>query len=283
MELKYTLKTGDEGQEVKRLQKALKIGADGTFGPKTEQSVKDYQEAQGLTVDGLAGKRTLTSLDINVTAATDLSSWNGKVDFKKMKAAGCSTAWIKITEGTTHRNPGYQRKFDDARKEGFLVGAYHFGRPDTYAGDPKDWEKEANNFLLQLDKAGCSSGDLLPVLDVEAGMKTDDNHNVEWCLNWLDMVGKETNCKPMIYSAKWAYNLYVKRADKDNLKKLLEYPIWWADYLRKDRKVGPAKKLRGWKTWQVWQYTGHGAIDGVKGRVDLNWIAGQELENVRIK
>ena len=283
MSLRYTLQLKDEGQEVKRLQTALSISADGKFGPQTEKTVREHQEEKGLTVDGLAGKQTLSSLNINVTPATDLSAWNGTVNFKKMKQAGCSTAWIKITEGTTHQNPGYEKKFDDARHAGFVVGAYHFGRPDTYAGDPKDWEKEATNFLLQLDYAGCEPGDLVPVLDVEAGMKTDDNHNVEWCLNWLDLVGKETNSTPMVYTARWAWQLFLQRADKSSLKNLLEYPVWYACYTRDKRLVGPEHKLRGWKEWDVWQYTGHGEIDGIKGRCDLNWIAGEQLEKLKVK
>ena len=283
MSLKYTLKKGDSGQEVKKMQKKLSISADGKFGPKTEAAVRDYQEDHRLVVDGLAGRRTLASLGTDVVAATDLSSWNGDVDFKKIRKAGCSAAWIKLTEGTTHQNPGREKKFEDARKAGFTVGAYHFGRSDTSSGDPLDWEKEANNFLTQLQKVGCDSGDLVPVLDLEAGMKTDDNYNVNWCLKWLEFVGKETNSVPMVYTARWAWQLFVMKADKSAIKKLLEYPVWYAAYIRKDRLVGPESKLRGWKEWDVWQYTGHGEIDGVKGRVDLNWIAAGQFDKLRVK
>ena len=282
MSLKYTLRKDDKGQEVKRLQSKLPVVADGHFGLKTEQAVRDYQEHNGLTVDGLAGKQTLSRLGINVTAATDLSSWNGTVDFKKMMTAGVSMGWIKLSEGTTHQNPGREKKFEDARKAGFTVGAYHFGRPDTYSGDPRDWEKEANNFLIQLEKVGCHSGDLVPVLDVEAGMKTDDNHNVDWSLNWLEHVGRETNSTPMVYTARWAWQLFLMKADKAQLDKLLEYPVWYAAYLRGKRLVGPEAKLRGWKEWDVWQYTGHGTLDGIKGRCDLNWIAGEQLSKLTV-
>ena len=282
MSLKYTLRKDDKGQEVKRLQSKLPVVADGHFGLKTEQAVRDYQEHNGLTVDGLAGKQTLSRLGINVTAATDLSSWNGTVNFKKMMTAGVSMGWIKLSEGTTHQNPGREKKFEDARKAGFTVGAYHFGRPDTYSGDPRDWEKEANNFLIQLEKVGCHSGDLVPVLDVEAGMKTDDNHNVDWSLNWLEHVGRETNSTPMVYTARWAWQLFLMKADKAQLDKLLEYPVWYAAYLRGKRLVGPEAKLRGWKEWDVWQYTGHGTLDGIKGRCDLNWIAGEQLSKLTV-
>jgi len=279
MSLQYTLRKGDEGQEVKRLQSKLPVAEDGKFGSKTEKAVREYQQHNNLTVDGLAGNQTLTALGISVLPTVDLSSWNGIVDFKKMKAAGCSIAWIKITEGTTHQNPGYQEKFDDARKEGLTVGAYHFGRPDTSASDPQDWEKEATNFLLQLEKAGCHPGDLLPVLDLEKGMKTDDNYNVNWCLNWLELVGNETNTRPLIYTARWAWQLFVMKAEDDLQEKLAEYPLWLASY---NDGIEPERKVKIWDAWDVWQYTGSGEIDGCKGRVDLNWIAGGQLKSLQV-
>lgn len=63
-----TLKLGDKGDAVKRLQQRLKdLGyltgsVDGSFGQATEQAVRDFQAANGLTVDGKAGTRTQTVL-----------------------------------------------------------------------------------------------------------------------------------------------------------------------------------------------------------------------------
>ena len=274
MSLKYTLRNGDEGQEVKRLQSKLPVVADGVFGSKTERAVKDYQSHNGLTADGLAGKNTLNSLGINVTAATDLSSWNGTVDFEKMMAAGVSHGWIKLTEGTKHQNPGREKKFEDARAAGFVVGAYHFGRPDTSYENPRDWKHEADNFLKELDKVGCDRGDLVPVLDLEKGMKTDDNWNVEWCLKWLDFVGGETKSTPIVYTSRWAWQLFVMKADNDLQQELAKYPLWLASY---NEGVEPERKTKLWDEWDVWQYTGHGSLDGITGRCDLNWIAGEHL------
>ena len=270
----YTLRKGDEGQEVKRLQSKLPTVADGKFGPKTEAEVRAYQQHNGLGIDGLAGKQTLTALGINVTAAVDLSSWNGTVDFEEMMDAGVAHGWIKITEGTTHQNPGYQKKFDDARAAGFTVGAYHFGRADTSYQNPRDWKHEADNFLKELGNVGCNRGDLVPVLDLENGMKTDDNHNVDWCLKWLDYVGAETKSTPLVYSARWAWQLFVMKADDDLQQELAKYPLWLASY---NDGIEPERKTKLWDTWAVWQYTGHGALEGIKGRCDLNWIAGEQL------
>ena len=42
--------------------KGYKIAVDGDFGVNTENAVKDYQQSNGLTVDGIAGKNTFTKL-----------------------------------------------------------------------------------------------------------------------------------------------------------------------------------------------------------------------------
>ena len=53
------LKRGLSGAPVKRLQQKLGIDADGAFGPGTEKAVKEFQKANSLTADGIAGPDTL--------------------------------------------------------------------------------------------------------------------------------------------------------------------------------------------------------------------------------
>lgn len=56
------LKVGSKGAAVKELQALLGITADGQFGPMTEKSVRAFQSANGLVVDGVAGSYTLAKL-----------------------------------------------------------------------------------------------------------------------------------------------------------------------------------------------------------------------------
>lgn len=58
-----TLKYGSRGNEVKTLQEKLNtkgynLTTDGIFGTKTLSAVKDYQQKNGLAVDGIAGNNT---------------------------------------------------------------------------------------------------------------------------------------------------------------------------------------------------------------------------------
>lgn len=62
------LRTGQRGEEVRRLQEDLTAAgypcgpADGIFGPRTTSAVQDLQRAHGLVVDGLVGPRTAAAL-----------------------------------------------------------------------------------------------------------------------------------------------------------------------------------------------------------------------------
>lgn len=55
-------KRGSKGLVVKQIQKALHLYQDGIFGILTEEAVKEFQRANGLTVDGIVGPETLSYL-----------------------------------------------------------------------------------------------------------------------------------------------------------------------------------------------------------------------------
>lgn len=57
-----TLRRGDKGVAVTNLQRRLGMVPDGSFGPSTESAVKRWQQANGLTADGIAGPQTLAKL-----------------------------------------------------------------------------------------------------------------------------------------------------------------------------------------------------------------------------
>lgn len=73
-----TLTIGSRGQDVSKLQQALKdrgyqVAVDGIYGTQTKEAVKQFQRDNGLVVDGIAGAKTLAALKIS-TESTNTSS-----------------------------------------------------------------------------------------------------------------------------------------------------------------------------------------------------------------
>jgi hypothetical protein len=64
------LKIGSRGKEVKELQEFLGVQADGIFGKGTDTAVRNWQQIQGLIVDGIMGPATWDAMGI---ASTDIS------------------------------------------------------------------------------------------------------------------------------------------------------------------------------------------------------------------
>lgn len=101
---KRMLSYGSSGEDVKELQKALNnvgfsLDVDGKFGAKTQSAVKSYQKNRGLSVDGIVGNNTWTSLYGGVTN-------NNTNDMKPVISTGKST----MTESSVEiKRPEYKK------------------------------------------------------------------------------------------------------------------------------------------------------------------------------
>ncbi|MBA2262532.1 MAG: peptidoglycan-binding protein, partial [Solirubrobacterales bacterium] len=71
------LDSGDRGEGVRDLQRALEISVDGVYGPQTERSVRAFQERKGLQVDGIAGPVTLRELGLGRGAGSSGDASSG--------------------------------------------------------------------------------------------------------------------------------------------------------------------------------------------------------------
>jgi peptidoglycan hydrolase-like protein with peptidoglycan-binding domain len=59
------LLAGSEGRQVRLLQRALGVPADGVYGPATEAAVRRFQVSRGLTADGAVGPLTSRALAVH--------------------------------------------------------------------------------------------------------------------------------------------------------------------------------------------------------------------------
>ena len=79
-------KYGSSGNEVTQIQTKLKRwgyyngNIDGVYGSKTVAAVRLFQQKNGLTVDGIAGPRTLAAMGISSSSSGGSSSRNSDVN-----------------------------------------------------------------------------------------------------------------------------------------------------------------------------------------------------------
>ena len=133
-----TLKLGDTSTEVKDMQTALakldylKASADGKFGARTFEAVKNFQKRSGLKADGMAGDLTLTALfGLAGTGNSATASPNGTLVFGNSGSAVQSMQ--KALTGLGYGTGGTDGKFGNAT----LVAVKAFQQANKLTADGK--------------------------------------------------------------------------------------------------------------------------------------------------
>ena len=121
-----TLRYGSTGEEVRKLQEALNatgsyaLALDGIFGEKTQQAVTAYQKANGLGVDGIAGKETLGHLYKADTSASSTTADGASVQQSSEKEP---TAWEKwVNRGAFSYDPEQDSLYQQYREQYLNLG-----------------------------------------------------------------------------------------------------------------------------------------------------------------
>lgn len=125
------LSYGSSGDEVKKLQQSLinagydlgSTGADGKFGDLTQAAVKQYQQANGLAVDGIAGKNTLGKLYGSAAEGTQQNTQQAASptttapDYSKYKYDASSDAAyqqaLQALQQASKETPTYAGSYDE--------------------------------------------------------------------------------------------------------------------------------------------------------------------------
>lgn len=191
----------------------------------------------------------------------DVSYYQGKIDWKKVKKSGVDFAIIRLgyrgyLEGELALDKKYKYNIKHAKKNGIDVGVYFF----TQAITEKEAIEEAK-YCLKYVKGHDLEYPI--VIDTEAinadnvrSQKTKLNKDelTKVCKAFCDTIN-DAGYESAIYASKsWFFN-------RLNLEKLDGYNKWLAHYT----------KITDYKyDFDIWQYSSDGKVPGIKGRVDVN-------------
>lgn len=206
----------------------------------------------------------------------DVSHHQGNVDHQAVADSGMKFCVCKATEGTDYEDPRFEENIQKIREvtgHVYYPGAYHFARPDSVGG-AEDGRAEAEDFCDVVERVcGDITKDFMPpALDFEKYSESDQNENIPWIENWIEVVEGRLGRRPMIYTG-----MNVWRYELGNTDRFVGYPLWLVYYTAGSAEV-PMESLP-WNEWALWQYSGGGTyqhhpdVPGV-GVVDVNRFAG---------
>lgn len=188
----------------------------------------------------------------------DVSYWQGKIDWAKVKAAGIKFAVIR---------EGYRKTIDEkfienvkgATAQGLTVMCYHF----IYT-DRASIKENAQSTVNNIKKAGLVPASTMIFADLEydTWTKNGETCTKERCSQYTKQYLEELKALGCQKLGIYANIDYWKNYYTDELKQ--KYPLWLADYAGNPDF-----------TCIMQQYTSSGAVAGIAGNVDMNWLFNQ--------
>ena len=166
---------------------------------------------------------------------------------------------LKATEGQNFLDTDFLYNWNNARLNGFVVGAYHFFVM-TSSG-----EAQADFYI---SKVPDSEKTLPPIIDLEISTKKYKKPDViEHLRVMVEKLEKHYKKRVIFYVNYNTYNAYIKG----------EFPvnkIWITDY-----KYFP--KIDEENRWIIWQVSRRGRIEGIPGFTDKNVLRkGMTVEEI---
>ena len=223
---------------------------------------KRTEEAQGREMnedrDDTEHVEFMNGLDMAVMGM-DISSFNGEIDWEKVKEQGIGFVIIRCgyrgyTSGALVEDACFVRNISEANKAGVRVGVYFF----TQAVNEVEAVEEASMVVTLCRDYRV---DLPVFIDTETaahGEGRADGLDIQTrtlVLKAFCETIENAGYRAGVYASK---NWFHERVDDSQLT---DYLTWLAEYKDKPTYEG---------SFQFWQYTSRGYVDGVTGRVDLN-------------
>lgn len=208
-----------------------------------QDSIAQYSDKNGVTAKN----------------GIDVSKHQGKIDWKAVKAAGISYAFIRVgyrgyEAGTIMKDEYCERNLKGAEEAGIDIGVYFYSQ----AISVEEAEEEAAFVLDCIKDYKIAYPVVFDMEEVNAeNVRTASlaaEQKTDITIAFCEKV-KAAGHQPMIYgNIEWMM-------DHVELERLTQYPKWFAQYFNKP--FFPYE-------FEFWQYTCEGTVPGIQGGVDLN-------------
>jgi peptidoglycan hydrolase-like protein with peptidoglycan-binding domain len=134
------LMQGSRGSGVEALQRALRVPADGIYGPRTVAAVRAFQRREGLAEDGVAGPRTQAALELGSPRAAAVPAATVSPTLERIAACESGGDPTRVSPSGRHRG-----KYQFSRATWRALG----GRGNPAAAREAEQDRRASALLAQ--------------------------------------------------------------------------------------------------------------------------------------
>lgn len=183
----------------------------------------------------------------NIGWGIDVSRHNGAINWSQVASSGCKFAFIRCGNPQTGMDANFVTNITNASAAGLRTGVYYYSHATTVEAA----KAEAEQTLAWISNYNVN----YPVVyDVEAGgQKKLNAEQMTAIVNTYCSIIQSAGYYPVVYSYK---NFIAQKLPN------ITWDKWVAQYgqsLNYDNNV------------TFWQYTSHGSVAGVPGRVDMDY------------
>ena len=191
----------------------------------------------------------------------DVSEFQGSIDWAKVKKAGVEFAILKLGNiydyDANYKDSKFDTNYKNAKAQGIKVGAYIYNYCNTVDTLKKGLE-------WAFEKLGSKKLDLPLYLDMEdADIQGETKATLTKQCNEFAKYVKNKGYQSGVYAnVNWLKNeLNPSDFDKD-------LSVWVAQYNNECQYTGK---------YDIWQYTSSGKVNGISGRVDMNYLYNESI------
>jgi len=247
-------------------ESSLPVNTD--FNIAEQDDTKDPENTENTQIeDGAKVDFSAIQVKKGVQNGIDVSKWQGKIDWQKVKNAGIDFAIIRIgyraENGQLYRDSNADYNIQQAQKAGILVGVYFF----STAINQVEATEEAN-WTVSVVKGYQIS---YPVVYDCEGFKNSDSRmysltadqRTQNALSFLETVTK-AGYDGMFYGSK---SDLTDNTAFNTAQIAQKYKIWVAQYKNPPYPQSQKPDYNG--RYDMWQYTNKGIVSGVEGNCDM--------------
>ena len=197
-----------------------------------------------------------------VTRGIDVSEWQGKINWQKVKNSDIDFAFIRISSGTDYMDKYYDYNMSSANEADLPVGTYVYSKATTTTAALKEAQ-------LAISKMNGYKVSYPVVYDIEYSKmeSLSKNQIARMTLAFCNEV-KAAGYTPMVYMNTHWYK------EKVNMSMLSGLDVWIASY--SDKNPAPDRSVYN---YGIWQCTAGNLGEGSYMRTTKGLVAGIPKEN----